>query len=293
MMEGIFVPHVTPFKRDGEIDFDALEVLIPFWKKMGIGLVSLGSNGEAVFLSREERQKVLEFVVERAGKVIAGTGAAGTKETIDFTKDAADVGAEAALIVSPYYFKPSPEEVFEHYSRIIDAVDIPIILYSVPKFTGYEIDLQTISKLVDEHSQIIGIKDSSGSIGRIAELVRLVGDRIKILAGTGDLILPSLIMGASGAIVAIANVAPEICERLCGSFRKGDLETAKELQLKLTHLNEILVKRFNQLSTIKEALNLLGLNAGFPRLPMLPLGENERNEIRNALVSLGLLESED
>jgi 4-hydroxy-tetrahydrodipicolinate synthase len=231
---------------------------------------------------------VLEFVIERAGKVIAGCGAAGTKETIELTRDAADLGAEAVLIVSPFYFKPSPAEIFEHYSRVIDTVDIPVILYSVPKFTGYEIDLHTISKLVDEHSQIVGIKDSGGSASRIFELIRLVGDKISILAGTADLIYPTLLMGGSGAIVAIANVVPELCSRLYEAFKNGDRETAKILQLKLNHLNEVLVKRFNQLSSIKEALNLLGMNAGYARLPILPLKEEDRSEIKKELAALGL-----
>ena len=286
MLKGIYVPHITPFKKDGEIDFDALEELLPFWRS--VGLVCLGSNGEAVYLSANERKRVLEFVIERAGRVIAGTGAAGTRETIELTKDAADVGAEAALIVSPYYFKPSPKELFEHYSRIIEAVDIPVILYSVPKFTGYEIDLQTISRLVDEFSQIVGIKDSGGSIGRITELVRLVGDKVSVLAGTGDLILPSLLMGAEGAIVAVANVAPELCSDLYTFYEKGNLKKAREIQTSLAYLNEILVKKFNQLAAIKEALNLLGFRAGYPRLPMLGIREGEKREIEKVLHSLRL-----
>ncbi len=290
-LEGIFVPHVTPFTKNGEIDENALRKLIPFWVNKLQGLVSLGSNGEAVYLSREERRKVLEIVVEETnGKamVIAGTGSAGTRETIHLTRDAFDVGVDAVLIVTPYYFKPSGRGLFEHYARIIQAVDIPVILYNVPKFTGLDMDLEVVVKLVDEFSQIVGIKESGGSIGKITELVRLVGNRISILAGTGDLILPTLMMGGDGGIVAVANVAPRLCANLYQNFRRGEIERAKDLQAKLIHLNEVLVKKFNQLSAIKEALNILGLPAGFPRLPALPLGDDGRNEIERTLGFVGL-----
>jgi 4-hydroxy-tetrahydrodipicolinate synthase len=297
-LEGIFVPHVTPFTKSGEIDGNALRKLISFWLDSGLhGLVSLGSNGEVVYLSREERRKVLEIVVDEVnGKatVIAGTGSAGTRETIRLTRDAldvgdvGDVGVDAVLIVTPYYFKPSNRELFEHYARIIQAVDIPVILYNVPKFTGLDMDLEVVVKLVDEFSQIVGIKESGGSLGRITELVRLVGNRISILAGTGDLILPTLLMGGDGAIVGVANVAPKLCANLYQTFKMGEIERAKDLQAKLTYLDEVLVKKLNQLSAIKEALNILTLPAGFPRLPALPLGEDERNEIEQVLRFVGL-----
>ncbi len=291
-LEGIFVPHVTPFTKSGEIDGNALRELIPFWLDSGLhGLVTLGSNGEAAYLSREERRKVLEIVVEEVngrGIFIAGTGSASTKETMQLTRDALDVGVDAALIVTPYYFKPSSRELFEHYARVIQAVDIPVILYNVPKFTGLDMDLEVVVKLVDEFSQIVGIKESSGSMGKITELVRLIGDRISVLAGTGDLILPTLVMGGDGAIVAVANVAPKLCANLYQTFKGGDVERAKDLQAKLTYLNEVLVKKFNQLSAIKEALNILDFPAGFPRLPALPLGKDERNEIEQTLEAVGL-----
>lgn len=291
-LEGILVPHVTPFAKNGEIDEIALKKLIHFWLDNGLhGLVTLGSNGEAVYLSREERKKVLEIVVDTINgeiPIVAGTGSASTIETITLTKDAIDVGVDAALVVSPYYFKPNDRELFEHYAKVIQAVDIPVILYNVPKFTGYDMNLHVIEKLIDEFSQIIGVKESSGLIGKITELVRLVGDRVSILAGTGDLILPTFIMGGSGAIVAIANVAPKLCVELYQMFNRGEIDKAKSLQIKLTYLNEVIVKKFNQLSAIKEALNTLGLPAGYPRLPALPLYEDEKREIERTLNFIGL-----
>jgi len=165
-----------------------------------------------------------------------------------------------------------------------------VVLYNVPKFVGYNVDLGVVATVVEEYSQVVGIKDSSGMVWRVSELVRLVGGRVSVMAGTGDLILPTLVMGGRGAIVGVAIVAPAMCVQLYEAFRSGDLPKARELQLKLTYLNEVLIKRFNQLSAVKEALRLLGKPGGYPRLPSLPLDEREREEVRKALVSVGLLE---
>lgn len=285
-MEGIFVPHVTPFKPNGKIDEEALRTCVNFWVEGGLhGLVACGSNGEAPYLSREERKKVIEIVVDEAnGKapVIAGTGSISTWETIIFTRDAKELGAAAALVVTPFYFKLSKREIYEHYKTILEAVDLPMILYSVPKFTGFDLDVAVISQLTSEYENVIGVKDSGGNIGRITETIRLVGDKISVLAGTADLTLPTLILGGKGAIIAVANVIPKMCSLLFKSFKRRDYEEASKLQREIAHINEILM-RYNQLSTIKEALNSLGLPVGYTRKPALPLGEKERKEITGLL----------
>ena len=286
-ISGIISPHITPFNENEEIDEPALRKLVHFWIDAGSnGLVPCGSNGEAVYMTREERKKVLEIVldeVKRKIPVIAGTGSASTRETIAFTKDAKDAGADAALIVTPYYFTPNDDELYNHYKTILDAVDIPVILYNVPKFTNYNMNINVIRHLVNDYSQIIGVKDSSGLIGRISELIAHVGDKISILAGTGDMILPGLEMGASGSIVAVANVAPKLCCDIYKAFHKKDHEEARKLQLKATLLTDLLVKKYNQISSIKEALNLLGQPAGIPRKPSLPLKPEACEEIKNTM----------
>lgn len=294
LLEGVLPPHVTPFTRDGELDEEALRELVRFWLEEGVhGLVSCASNGEGPYLTRSERARVLEVVLEevRGGRpVVAGVAAPSTREAIEQAKDAADVGADAVMLTPPFYYTPSPRELLAHYRAFLDKVDVPVVLYNVPKFVGYNVDLGVVATVVEEYSQVVGIKDSSGMVWRVSELVRLVGSRVSVMAGTGDLILPTLVMGGRGAIVGVAIVAPAMCVQLYEAFRSGDLSKAKELQLKLTYLNEVLIKRFNQLSAVKEALRLLGKPGGYPRLPSLPLDELEREEVRKALVSAGLLE---
>ncbi|MEM2104872.1 MAG: 4-hydroxy-tetrahydrodipicolinate synthase [Candidatus Bathyarchaeia archaeon] len=290
-LEGIFVPHVTPFKRDGEIDTKALRHLVQFWISSGLsGLVTCGSNGEAPYLLREERRKILETVVDETnGKVlvIAGTGAISTKETIQLTMDAMDVGVDAALVVTPFYFRHSSEELYVHYSAVLEAVDLPIIVYNVPKFTGFSLEPALVERLSSEYSHVVGVKDSSGSYSQITELVRLVGGKISVLAGTADLTLPTLALGGKGAVIAVANVAPKLCIELYRAFKDGDCAKAWELQKTISHINEVLVIRHNQLAAIKEALNIMGLPAGYPRRPTLPLNDKEKGEIRKFVEEIG------
>lgn len=283
-LHGMFIPHITPFTKKGKLDKDSLKTCVQFWLRSGIsGLVSCGSNGEAPYLSREERKAVIETVVNEVNgrvTVIAGTGSISTQETIAYTKDAEDIGVNAALVVTPFYFKLSNREILEHYRTLANSINIPIILYNVQKFTNYSLEPNIIFQLVSEFDNIIGVKDSSGNIGAITETIRLVGNKISMLAGTAEVALPTLMMGGTGAIIAVANVFPKMCNALYESFKKEKLEEASKLQKQIAYINEILVKKHNQLSAIKEALNIIGLPAGYPRMPTLPLETKEKKEIR-------------
>ncbi|MEM3730281.1 MAG: 4-hydroxy-tetrahydrodipicolinate synthase [Candidatus Bathyarchaeia archaeon] len=286
-LNGIFVPHITPFLRNGEIDEKALRACVKFWLEGEVsGLVPCGSNGEAPYLSREERKRVIEIVLDEVnGKVpvIAGTGSMSTWETIQFTKDAEDLGVDAALIVTPFYFKLSKREIYEHYRAVLEAVDLPIILYSVPKFTGYTLEPTIISQLASEHENVVGVKDSSGNINTITETIKLVGEKISVLAGTADVVLPTLKLGGKGAVIAVANVFPKMCSKLYDAFASGNYAEAMKLQQQVNYINEVLIKKYNQLSAIKHALNLLGLPAGYPRRPALPLTDEEAKDVENCL----------
>jgi len=286
-IKGIIPPHITPFTKNGEIDEKALRRLTHFWLENGLnGLFSCGSNGEAPYMTRKERYRVIELVIDEVnGKVpiIAGTGAPSTIETIHLTQDAKDIGVNAVIVITPYFFKPNRRELVEHYRKLINAVDIPLILYNVPKFTGYNLDVPIVVELVEEFNQIIAIKDSSGSIAQITEIIRLVGDKINVFSGTGDLILPTLLMNGQGGIVGIANTVPHLCSEIYTHYLKGDLENAKKMQRKVTRLNNILIKKYNQISSIKEAMNQLGQPAGYPRRPSLPLTRTEKRDIINNL----------
>ncbi len=291
-LEGILPPHVTPFYQNEDMDENSLRPLIHFWLDSGCsGLVSCASNGEGPLMTREERRRVLEIAIEEVdGKapVVAGTGATSTRETIALTRDAQQLGANAALIVTPYYFKPGNRELFEHYSSVISSTDIPIVLYNVPKFTGYNLDADVVVKLAEEHAQVVGVKDSGGSISQISELIDRVGNRISILSGTVDTALPCLLMGGSGGVIGVANVAPKLCAELYTFFKVNELEKARQAQMKLLHLNDLLVKKFDQISAIKEAMNQIGKTAGYPRRPSLPLNEDARALIRKELQTLGI-----
>jgi 4-hydroxy-tetrahydrodipicolinate synthase len=282
--EGIIVPHITPFTEKGELNLEALRTCIHFWIEAGVdGLMPCGSNGEAPYLTWEERQKIIATVLEEAGgktAVLAGTGAPSTWETIRLTKDAADLGVDAAVVVTPYYFRLSNREVLSHYKAVLEAVDIPIILYSVPKFTGYALEPSTIAELAIEYSQVAGVKDSGGNIATITETIRLIGNRIAVLAGTADVVLPTLAAGGRGAVIAVANPYPKLCKSLYKAYVEGNQQKAAQLQAVVTQINEILVKKHNQLSAIKEAMRMLGLPAGYPRKPALPLEEPAKAEVK-------------
>jgi 4-hydroxy-tetrahydrodipicolinate synthase len=289
--EGVMVPHITPFRQNGEIDEEALRRCVDFWieNKIG-GLVPCGSNGEAPYLSIDDRNRVVEIVVDEAnGKVpvIAGTGSLSTEDTILLTKNAKDLGADAALVVTPFFFKLSDRELMAHYKSIVESVDIPMLLYNVPKFTGFNLEPRLVADLA-RLENVVGIKDSGGNLGQIAEIIRLVGNRISVLAGTGDLIYPVLMLGGKGAIVATANAAPRQCSEVYEAFLKHDHERAKDLQLKLLPLNDVLTKKYGVVAC-KEALSIMGKPAGFPKSPLLALKEEARTEIGKVLTDLGLV----
>jgi 4-hydroxy-tetrahydrodipicolinate synthase len=287
VLDGMFVPNVTPFTRTGRLDVKALRTCVRFWLEGGVsGLVPCGSNGEAFYLSRQERKKVIETIMDEVnGKVpvIAGTGSMGTQETVALTKDAAELGVDAALVITPFYFKLSNKEIYQHYLTVSEKVDIPIVIYNVPKFTGVSLEPSFIQKLAAENERIIGVKDSSGNIRTITEIVRLIGNRISVLAGAADVTLPALQAGGRGAVLAVSNVFPALCSRLYAAFKNKRAEEATKLQNSLSLANKALVKTFNQVSAIKEAMRLLGLTGGFPRTPALPLDSEERKTLQKLL----------
>jgi len=291
MLRGVFVPHVTPFDEREEVNRGLLRELVHRFEKAGLnGLVTLGSNGEFPYLGFEEKVEVVRIVREESSlPVIGGATENSTKETVRLGRVLLDLGVDALLIGPPYYFKPSPEELYTHYSRIADSLDGRILLYNVPKFTGLNIPLDVIERLAEEHSNIIGIKDSSANMGRIAELLRRMGDRFTILAGTADVMYPSWMLGAHGAIVAVANVVPELCAELYRTFFRGDHEKARELQLKVNLVNEVVVKGYSQISAIKTAMELRGWRVGKPRLPSMPLGKEAVEDIKKTLAEVGVL----
>ena len=286
-LEGVYVPNVTPFDAKGEIQYEALAELIEYWIKAGVsGVVANASTGESPYLSRGELQEVLRFVIDHIDgrvQVIAGTGAMATRETIELTRDANKWGADAALITTPWFFRPTEEELYCHYAAVLSAVDLPVILYNVPKFTGYSVAPKTIARIAEECSGLAGVKDSSGAPGNMAEIIRLCGDKITCLSGAADMFLPTLSLGGKGAILAIANVVPGTCVELHQAFKKGDIATAGKRQRTASHVNNVLVASYPQVAAIKSALNHMGYKAGSPRQPLRPLNETQEKAAAEAL----------
>jgi 4-hydroxy-tetrahydrodipicolinate synthase len=284
---GVYVPTVTPFDEHGEIRFDALEKLIEHWLDGGVsGLVANASTGEAPYLSRDEKKRIIEFMVEKVNsraQVFAGTGAMGTRETIALTRDAKDAGAEAALVTTPFFFKPTGDEIADHFIALTNAVELPVILYNVPKFTGYSVDPRTVARIAEESSGLVAMKDSSGNPGTMAEVIRLCGDMISALSGSADMILPTLMLGGKGAIVAVANVIPAQCVGILEAYRGNDLAAAGRAQHTASYVNKVLVRENPQIAAIKTALNQMGYGAGVPRKPLKPLDEETAERIRAAM----------
>ncbi len=284
---GVYVPTVTPFDKHGEIKFDALEALIEHWLGGGVsGLIANASTGEAPYLSRDEKKRIIEFMVDKVdgrAQVYAGTGAMSTRETITLTMDAKAAGAEAALVTTPFFFKPTGDEIAEHYIALMDAVDLPVILYNVPKFTGYSVDPRTVARIAEESNCLVAMKDSGGNPGTMAEVIRLCGDRINALSGSADMILPALMLGGKGAIVAVANVIPAQCVGIVEAYRRNDLAAAGEGQHTASYVNKVLVRENPQIAAIKTALNQMGYGAGEPRRPLKPLDEAAAEKVRAAM----------
>lgn len=285
--EGIYVPNITPFNKEGEIMYDELGKLVDYWVKGGVsGIVANASTGEAPYLSREEKRRLIQYIRERADSgvsVYAGTGSMSTWETIELTKDAKDAGAEAALITTPFFFKPSDAEIIQYFVDVITAVDLPVIIYNVPKFTGYSVNPKVVARISEQCSGLVAMKDSSGNPGNMAEVIRLCGRKINCLSGSADMILPTLMLGGKGAIVAIGNIIPNECVELYKAFKKGNVTNAGEHQHTASLVNKVLVREYPQIAAIKYALNQKGFNAGVPRKPLTELSGDAQTEVREAM----------
>ncbi|HXR33942.1 MAG TPA: dihydrodipicolinate synthase family protein [Verrucomicrobiae bacterium] len=287
--EGIFPALTTPFEVDGWVSLGGLKENIRRYNKTGLaGYLVLGSTGESVMLLRAEEDAVLAAVKEVAapGKLlIAGTGAESTAETIVRTKRAAVLGYQAALVKTPYFYKPvyRAETYIRHYRAVADASPIPVLLYSVPAFTGVTLESPEILKLA-EHPNIAGIKDSSGSVQRVGEVVSSAPAEFQVLTGGAAVVYPALVVGASGAILALASALPEKFVELYELVQQGKHEQAKELQLALASTSKCIVTE-NGIAGVKYAMDLRGYNGGVPRLPLLPLTEEKKQQIA-ALLAL-------
>lgn len=292
-LEGVFPPITTPFDMEGNVDYQAMVRNLERWHQYDLaGYVVLGSNGEAVYLTEEEKLRVLETArraIPPNRLMIAGTGCESTRQTITFTRQAAQAGADAALVVTPHYFggQMTSESLVHHYEAVAEASPVPVVLYNVPKFTHVDMDAVTIARAA-QHPNIVGLKDSSGNITKLADIVRQTEPTFQVLAGAAGFFFAGLVLGAVGGVLALANIAPQQCVDIYRLFKAGRWNEAADLQRRMIPVNAAVTARFG-IAGLKSALDMLGYYGGPVRPPLLALTENERQTLRDILVKGGLL----
>ena len=290
MFEGVLTALATPF-RDGRVDEAALEKLVEVQIEAGVdGLVPCGSTGESATLSHEEHRQVVERVVAAAAgrvRVVAGTGSNSTQEAIDLTRHARQSGADGALLLSPYYNKPTQEGIYAHYAAIARETAFPLIPYNIPGRTASNIEADTLARLAElEH--VVGVKEASGDLDQIAHVIARCPDDFRVLSGDDALTLPLMALGGDGVISTSSNVAPAEVLALVRAFQAGDLAAARAAHYRLLPLFDALFCETNPIP-LKAALALMGRMQAEIRLPLTPLGERNRERLQVVLKDLGLL----
>jgi 4-hydroxy-2-oxoglutarate aldolase len=294
-LAGVLPPVPTPFDPQGEVNHRALTDNLERWNAYRLaGYVILGSNGETVYLTHDEKLALLETARKAIPPnkwMIAGTGCESTGATIELTRQAAEIGVDTALIITPHFYggKMSDEALTHHYFSVADASPIPVLVYNVPKFTHIDLDAQTVARMA-EHPNIIGIKDSGGNISKIADMVRITGKGFQVLAGSGGFFFPALAVGAVGGIMAVANIAPQQALDIYHLFRKGFISETAELQRKMIPLNSAVTDRFG-IAGLKAALDMLGYYGGPVRSPLLALNEKARETLHAILADAEIIEA--
>ncbi len=292
-LRGVFTPIPTPFDEDGRVAHDKLEFNLDRWNKTELsGYVVLGTNGEWVYLNEQEKREVLKTARQTIPKeklMIAGTACESTVNTIASTEEAAKIGADAAIIVNPSYYKSqmTGPVLAHHYRLVADASPIPIIIYNLPPATGIDLSADLLVEL-SRHPNIIGVKDTSGNMPKMGETIRRADPSFQVLAGSANFFYPSLAIGVTGGILALANVAPDEAVEMFRLFNTGEMEKGRALHLRMLPVNLAITDRFG-VSGLKAALDMVGFYGGPPRLPLLPLDKERREELHDILKSAGLL----
>lgn len=290
-IQGSIVAIVTPMLKDGGVDWKGLEKLVEWHIEQGTNsIVAVGTTGEASTLSMEEHTQVIKEIIRVANKripIIAGTGANSTREAIELTKAAKDLGADAALLVTPYYNKPTQEGLFQHYKAVAEAVELPLILYNVPGRTGVDLSNDTAVRLA-EIPNIVGIKDATGDVPRGKALIDALNGKMAVYSGDDETAWELMLLGADGNISVTANIAPKAMSEVCAVAIAKDEPQAKMLNNKIANLHNILFCESNPIP-VKWALHEMGLIDTGIRLPLTPLAEQYREPLRNALKDAGII----
>ena len=284
MFSGCLVAMITPF-RNGEVDEPALRGLVQFHLRNGTdGLVPCGTTGESVTMTEEEQLRVIEVVVDEVNgriPVIAGTGTNGTAKTIKLTKAAQKLGADGALLVTPYYNKPTQQGLFLHFEAVARATDLPLVLYNVPGRTSVNMAPETVARLA-KIPTIVGIKEAAGSMDQVSQIIGSCPDDFAVLSGDDSLTLPMLALGGVGVISVVGNIAPAAMTELVRSYRAGNVARARELHYQLFDLCRAMFLETNPIP-VKTAAGLLGLCSSELRLPLCPIADSNRTKLEEAL----------
>ena len=292
MFKGAITALVTPFDEDESLDENALRNLIDFQIKNQIdGLVPCGTTGESPVLSHEEQIKAIGTVIDAAnGKapVIAGTGSNSTKHAIELTKKALDLGASASLQVCPYYNKPTQDGLYGHFSAIARSVDIPIVVYNIQGRTGVNMETSTLARLAKEHSNIVGVKEASGNIAQMMDVISTLPKNFDVLSGDDNLTLPLMALGGKGVISVASNIVPKEMHELVEYSTNGNFEAAKKIHYELLPLFKGIFIETNPIP-IKAALSMKGMIKETYRLPMCEMGQENREKLKQVLKDLKII----
>ncbi len=296
-LKGVFPALVTPFDKNEDIDEDALRALVRHLLPHVDGFVPCGTTGEFPYMTPEEQKRVIAIVAEEAagkGPVIAGTGAAGTKEAILLTRNAKAVGADACLVVTPFFLHPSDKGIYQHFYDVAASVDIPILLYNIPQVVDAYLPRTVVEDLSDIPN-IVGLKDSSGNLTYTMEVLETVQGRIDVFIGHDEVVVPALAGGCTGMILASANVYPEVWQKVYAAVQEGRIEEARALQMQVQKLSRIFCRHGGGLA-VKQALNMMGIKVGRARRPLKVGGsliQEDRAEIQMELERVGKIPVED
>lgn len=292
IFQGSGVAIVTPMKKNQDVDYDRLKELIDFQIDNGTdAIIIAGTTGESSTLTMEEHRHVIQAAVEFTGHrvpVIAGTGSNCTRTAIQLTREAEEDGADGALVVTPYYNKATQQGLMDHYGQIASNTKLPIILYNVPGRTGCNILPETVAAMVNEHENIVGLKEATGNMAQASRTMYLCDGKLQMFSGEDGLVVPLLSVGGQGVISVIANIAPKQTHDMVMSYLNGDTETARKLQLKSLPLVDALFSEVNPIP-VKKALSLMGMCENVLRSPLSAMSQEKAEKLELAMKEYGLL----
>ena len=292
MYKGAFTALITPFDEKGDFDEKSFRNIISFQIKSNIdGIVPCGTTGESPSLEKEDYENVIKAAVDSAnGKipVIAGTGSNSTRHAVELTKMAADIGADASLLVCPYYNKPTQEGLYRHFSEIAKKVDIPLVIYNIQGRTGINMETQTLSRLAKEHSNIVAVKEASGNISQMMDVLSELPKEFSVLSGDDNLTFPLMALGGKGVISVASNIIPKEMHELTDNMLNGRLDKAKKIHYSMLPLFKAIFIETNPIP-IKTALSMKGMCKESFRLPMCSMNPANKEKLKNVLAGLGLI----